>query len=110
MIGEVPHSDEAFLSDNAGYAVFQLATGYSLKVRGIHGVRIYHLIGSFTDGLWLDIDTGFDSTKLPPEIRQTVFQIAGHLYEYREILTASNVNEQPMWLNQVMSGFWLPRT
>jgi hypothetical protein len=108
-LDQVPHSDETFLGDFTGYAVISLSADYQLRARGLHGVRIYHLIGAFQDGLAISIDTGFEFAKLTPEIRQTVFQIAGHLYEYREIFVPSNIGEPPMWLNQIMGGFWLPR-
>lgn len=108
-IDGVPHSDLTPLSDTTLYAVFNISSDYRLKARGIHGVRIYHLIGAFQDGLGINLDAGFELTKLTPEIRQTVFQIAAHFYEYRDIMLPSNLNEAPMWINYVMGGFWLPR-
>jgi hypothetical protein len=108
---DVPHSDETFLSDSTGYTAATIPLNgndnYTLKTRGIHGVRMYHLVGAFMDGMSIAIDTGF--TAVTPEIRQVLFAIAGHFYEYREIFLPSNINEPPMWLNQIMAGFWLPR-
>lgn len=112
LTSAVPHSDESLLSDGVGYVgtlVVLNGGDYVLKARGIHGVRIYSLFGSFVDGMTITIETGFTETTITPEIRQALFQIAGHFYEYREILNATNVGEPSMWLNQIMSGFWLPR-
>src|SRR5262245_32876482 len=107
----VPHSDLTWLGDNSGYraAVAASATnGFQLFAKGIHGVRLYYLAGSSTTGVSITIESGYESTTLKPEIRGTVMQIAAHLYEYREILMPNNRDESPMWLRDIMAGFWLP--
>lgn len=107
----VAHSDFSEFSDSTVYEAANVIPfeGYTLQVRGVHGVRLYTLVGPLVDGMGILVDSGYTETTLTPEIRQAIFQLAGHLYEYREILIPGNVGESSMWLNQVMSGFWLPR-
>lgn len=85
-----------------------LTASYRLVAKGLHGVRIFHLVGAAAS-LVASISTGYTPATLPPDIRQVLMRMTGHLYENREIYAANQANVPEAWLNEIMAGFWMPR-
>jgi uncharacterized phiE125 gp8 family phage protein len=50
-----------------------------------------------------------DMASLPPPMRAGILRVAGMLYEYRESVTALDLEQMPSWMSDLMSGLWVPR-
>lgn len=86
-----------------------ITDGWELVTSSLDPVEIYYLEGAgFTARA--TVTTGYASPELmPPGVRDIVMKIAGHNYEYREILVPNAVDLQPLWLEQIMGPYWFPR-
>lgn len=85
-----------------------IAGSYRLVSRGLHGVRIYHLLGASAYVL-ATVTSGYSPISLPPDIRQVLMKMTGHLYENREIYSGTPASVPDAWANEIMAGFWMPR-
>lgn len=86
-----------------------VTAGYSLRTLGLHGVQFYSLIGAAQAGLELAITAGYASAAaMPFGIQSVIFQNTSKVYEYRDVLIPSNLDELPDWINRQLAGFWVP--
>jgi hypothetical protein len=72
-------------------------------------VQQYYLGGAYASGLAVTIASGYDASTIPAGIRRAMFQAVSTLYEYREILVPSNLQQMPGWLTSMLAGYWQPR-
>lgn len=89
--------------------VTEVTVDYKIRRRGLHGVVFSSLIGAAQSGLSLKIASGYTAKTLPAGIRSAIFQGTSKLYEFRDILTPSNLQQMPGWLTHEIAGFWVPR-
>jgi hypothetical protein len=84
---------------------------YTLLTGGYGGeIAPAYLSGTWQSGLSLVITTGFTvAVGLSPGLRDLIFRVAGHLYEFREIYLATNLAMQSQWLDDTITGYWQPR-
>lgn len=50
-----------------------------------------------------------DAAKIMPNLQAGIYRVAAMLYENRESITQVNVEEMPLWLNDLLVGTWIPR-
>jgi hypothetical protein len=82
---------------------------FTIYANGVFGVQQYYLRGIFTAGLAVTIASGFTATSLPAAKRLDISKGVSTVYEYRDILTPSNLTEMPGWLADRVCGNWRPR-
>ena len=73
-------------------------------------VWLVHTDGTaFPEGIAITLTAGFTADTLPPDIEAIVLQVAATYYEYRESVTALNLDPMPYWLRTLLDGLWIPR-
>jgi hypothetical protein len=82
---------------------------FSIYTNGIYGAATYYLSGIYVSGLALTIASGFTAVTLPPSKRLDICKGVSTVYEYRDILTPSNLSEMPGWMADRVCGNWRPR-
>jgi hypothetical protein len=96
-----------------------VTSSYAIETDGWGGeVASHWLVGTWQTELMVTITTGFVASPpvppaignvIPPGIRDVVFRIAGHLFEYREIFLPNNINAQAGWMDDFLVGYWQAR-
>jgi hypothetical protein len=105
----VPVSPVGLWTAAADPGALDVTGDFTISTNGMFGVAQYYLRGIYVPGLALTIASGFTATTLPPAKRLDIGKGVSTAYEYREILTPSNLVEMPGWLNDRICGNWRPR-
>ena len=64
----------------------------------------------FPTGAEITLTGGFaDPAKMDPSMLGTVLRITAKLYEYRESISDLNLDDVPFWMNDMITGHWIPR-
>lgn len=105
----VPVSPVTSWTATADPAATNVTANYSLVTDGVFGVKQYSLLGVWVAGLAFTIQSGFTADTLPAQKRIDICRGVSTIYEYREVLTPSNLVEMPGWLNDRICGNWRPR-
>ena len=93
----------------AGDPLVAVDADFRLTVKGLHGIKLYFLTGTWVDGLTLTITSGYSAATLPPQIRQALMMETATIYEYREIYLPNGLQQMPEWQTDVIAGLWKPR-
>jgi hypothetical protein len=82
---------------------------FTISTNAVFGAAQYYLHGIYTSGLALTIASGFTVATLPAAKRLDIGKGVSTAYEYRDILTPSNLSVMPGWLADRICGQWRPR-
>jgi hypothetical protein len=62
------------------------------------------------DGLTIDLVGGYATAEtLPPALEGNILRVTATLYEHRESIEAGSLDTIPFWLNDMLTGLWVPR-
>lgn len=65
---------------------------------------------AIADNLKIALTAGYaTAAKLPPALEGNILRVTGTLYENRESITTVSLDQIPFWLNDMLSGLWVPR-
>jgi len=66
--------------------------------------------GVIPAGVTFTMAAGYeDPADMHPGLRGNIVRVAATLYEYRESVTALNLGQVPFWMNDMLTGLWIPR-
>jgi hypothetical protein len=105
----VPISPVGAWTAAADPGAVDVTADFSIYTNGIFGAAQYYVSGIYAPGLALTIASGFTAATLPPSKRLDIGKGVSTVYEYRDILTPSNLSEIPGWLGDRICGNWRPR-
>lgn len=108
-LAQVPVSPVGLWTAAADPAATDVTASYSLYTNGVFGAAQYYLSGLPAAGLVLTIGSGFTVDSLPAAKRLDIGKGVSTVYEYRDILTPSNLSVMPGWLADRICGNWRPR-
>jgi hypothetical protein len=84
-----------------------VTANYEIMSESIAGMPVNWLEGPAVDCV-ATVDVGWPAAnQIPPAIRAELMRQVGHAYEYRELLTPSNLAIDPSW--QQGLAYWMPR-
>jgi hypothetical protein len=86
-----------------------VTANFSISTNAVFGAAQYYLRGIYMPALALTIASGFTAATLPAAKRLDIGKGVSTAYEYRDILTPSNLSVMPGWLADRICGQWRPR-
>jgi hypothetical protein len=105
----VPISPVGLWSAAADPGAANVTADFTIATNAIFGAAQYYLRGIYVPGLALTISSGFTAATLPAAKRLDIGKGVSTVYEYRDILTPSNLAEMPGWMADRICGHWRPR-
>jgi hypothetical protein len=89
-----------------------VSTEYELRQRSaVEPVYLVKLDGTaFPAAAVITLQAGYDdASKIDPSIVDVILRVTAALYENRESISATAIDQVPFWLNDLMGGHWIPR-
>jgi hypothetical protein len=81
---------------------------YEVASNSMHGVMLYRLVGGYTGGLAVTIESGYATKdELPPGILDIVLLCSCRIYENRGVLMSQS--EVADMMRRATSSYWKPR-
>jgi uncharacterized phiE125 gp8 family phage protein len=66
--------------------------------------------GVIPAGVTFTMAAGYeDPADMHPSVRGNILRVAATMYEHRESITTLTLDHVPYWLNDMVSGLWVPR-
>jgi uncharacterized phiE125 gp8 family phage protein len=74
-------------------------------------VWLVHSDGTaFATDAEVTLTTGYaDADQIPPALYGNILRIAATMYENRESISAISLDQVPSWMNDMITGLWVPR-
>lgn len=105
----VPVSPVGLWTAAADPGAIDVTGDFTIATNGVFGAAQYYMRGIYTSGLAVTIASGFTPDTLPAAKRMDIGKGVSTAYEYREILTPTNLQEMPGWIADRICGNWRPR-
>jgi hypothetical protein len=108
-LAPVPISPVGIWTAAADPGAVDVTASFAIYTDAIFGGAQYYLRGTYVSGLALTIASGFTALTIPASKRLDIGKGVSTVYEYRDILTPSNLSEMPGWMADRICGNWRPR-